>query len=389
MRTKLLLALATTLIFAGCGGGGSAGGPALAPGSGVGGGGGSPSSTQSVSENAINTENAFGSPVKSIGTFNSSVSSAAVMMNGRAVPQSASGTCNSGVEFFAPDKNGDPNSTEKLDFYDTACTQLARDTVRIYTQNGTSETDNRTVKIYAINNSTPSAVRTDSVSISNATFDQYGYPVVATGFDRSSTGELDIAGSKTIASGDELVMMPGNNGVNTFCGDSAGYNATGIASLNETFGWQGGALAGGTRTVNSDGSVTWATTHAGSTFKGAIGSLSLGAGVPNTTCPITTPEYTLVGGTQGGSYSIPVTATYLHGILTNLTVTNATLANGNTLNVTTNTGVSPTSSTFITGIVSNNGTQIATFSVDAFGDGTLTITSSGAQFVINDWHVVK
>jgi len=341
-----------------------------------------------TAENAIETANAFGSPVNSISSFNGAVSSAQAV-NGRAMPQSASGTCNNGVEFFAPDKNGDPNSTEKQDFYDNACTQLARDTVRIYTMNGSSESDNRTVKIYAINNTTPSAVRTDSVNISNATFDQYGFPLAAAGFDRSSMRELDIAGSKTIASGDELVMLPGSNGVNSFCGDSAGYNATGIASLNETFGWEGGVLSGGTRTVNSDGSVTWAATHTGSAFKGAIGSLSLAIAPANTACPIATPEYSLSGGTQGGALSIPVTVTYLHGILTNLTVTNAVLADGNTLNVTTNAGVAPASSTFITGIVGNNGAQIATFSVDAFGDGTLTVTSSGAQYVINDWHVVK
>ncbi|MHB8148254.1 MAG: hypothetical protein ACYDGM_13490, partial [Vulcanimicrobiaceae bacterium] len=143
MRTSLLLVLAATLVFAGCGGGaGSPGTPSsLTPGGGSGG------STQSPSENAIETANAFGSPVKSITTFNNAVSSAQ-SIDGRAMPQSANGTCNNGVEFFAPDKNGDPNSTEKQDFYDSACTQLARDTVRIYSMNGTSESINRTVKVY-------------------------------------------------------------------------------------------------------------------------------------------------------------------------------------------------------------------------------------------------
>ena len=44
---------------------------------------------------------------------------------------------------------------------------------------------------------------------------------------------------------------------------------------------------------------------------------------------------------------------------------------------------------FITGIVSNGGSQFATFNVNAFGDGTLTLTSSGAQYVMTDWHVIK
>lgn len=382
MRTPLLLTvLSATLVFAGCGGGG---GSSTMPS--AGGGSGSGATTQSASENAIDTANAVGSPVKTLTNYNAAISGASA---GRtAATMSASSACTNNREFFAPDKNGDANSTEVQYFYDSACTQLARDAVRIYTINGGSETVNHTEKIYAINNTTPSAVRSDATSIQNATFDSYGYPIVASGFQRSNAGYLNIAGSRTINSDEELVMLPGSNGVNSFCSDSAGFNATGIASLNETFGWQGG-VSGGTRTVNNDGSVTWAATHAGSAFKGAIGSLSINVASANTGCPIATPEYSLAGGTQGNAYSIPMTVTYKAGILQNLTITNATLANGNTLNVATNASVPPTSSGFITGTVANNGTQIATFSVDAFGDGTLTVTSSGAQFVITDWHVVK
>jgi hypothetical protein len=135
--------------------------------------------------------------------------------------------------------------------------------------------------------------------------------------------------------------------------------------------------------------VTWTATHAGVVFTGAIGSLSVATGSENTACPIATPQYTLAGGTSQGSYTIPVTTTYMHGELTNLTVTSAQLASGNTLNVTTNSNVANTSTNFITGTISNGSTQIATFAVDCFGDGTLTVTSSGAQFVIDDWHVVK
>lgn len=381
MRTPLLLTvLSATLVFAGCGGGGSSSMPSAGSGSNTG------AAAQSVSENAIAAANSVGSPVKTLTNYNAAISGASA---GRtAATMSTSPSCTNNREFFAPDKNGDANSTEVQYFYDGACTQLARDTVRIYTINGSSETVNRTEKIYALNNTTPSAVRSDATAIQNATFDSYGYPVVANGFQRSNAGYLDIAGSRTINSDEELVMLPGSNGVNSFCSDSAGFNATGIASLNETFGWQGG-VSGGTRTVNSDGSVTWSATHAGSTFKGAIGSLSINVAAANSGCPISAPEYTIAGGTQGNAYSIPVTVTYKAGMLQSLTVTNATLANGNTLNVTTNTSVSPASSGFITGTVANNGAQIATFAVDAFGDGTLTVTSSGAQFVITDWHVVK
>ena len=171
--------------------------------------------------------------------------------------------------------------------------------------------------------------------------------------------------------------------------DSSGFNDTGIAKLNETFGWQGGVLSGGSRTVNSDNSVTWTATHAGTTFKGAIGALSIATGTQNTACPIATPMFTLAGGTSTGTYSIPVVATYLHGMLESLTITNATLSNGTTLSVATNSALPPSSAGYITGTIGRGTTQIATFAVDAFGDGTLTLTATGAQYVITDWHVVR
>jgi hypothetical protein len=383
MRTSLLLALAATIALAACGGGSTSTPPAS-------GGGGSTQSSQTQSQTAIDTTNALGDPVKTTADFNDTTSgteTAQRPMNKTVML--TSGTCTSGIEFWSPDKNGDPNSTEEQYFYDTACTELARDVVRIYTVNGTSETVNRTESEYAINNATPIATRTSTVNYINGSYDANGYPVVADGFARDAANTTNISGSKTIVGDDELVMQAGSGGTNTWCGDSAGYNATGIASLNETFGWEGGLASGGSRTLNGNGSVTWTSTHSGTVVTGAIGSLSIATGTENTTCPIATPQYTLTGGTSQGTYSIPVTATYLHGELTSLTVTNASLASGNTLNVTTNSNVSPTNSNFITGTISSSSSQVATFAVDCFGDGTLTVTASGAQFVIDDWHVVK
>jgi hypothetical protein len=379
--------VAATVALAACSGGG--GGANSAPSTG-GNGGGSTQSSQQQSQTAIDAENAFGDPVKDEENFNDTTSGTAIAQRGMAQNRMlANGVCTNGIEFFAPDKNGDPNSTEEQYFYDAACTELARDVVRIYTVNGTSESVNRTDTRYALNNPTPIAVRTAAVSFANGTYGTDGYPVVADGFQRTAVAQTAISSVKTIGDDDELVMQAGSGGVNAWCGDSAGYNETGIASLNETFGWQGGVLSGGTRTVNGDGSVTWTATHTGNAYNGAIGALSISAGTPNTACPISTPAYTLAGGTAGGSYTIPVSATFVHGELTDLTVTNASLASGNTLNVTTNSNASPANSAFITGTVSNGSTSIATFAVDAFGDGTLTVTASGVQYVITDWHVAK
>ena len=293
-------------------------------------------------------------------------------------------------EFFSPDKNGDANSSEQQYFYDTACTQVARDIVRVWTSAGAaSENVIRTSKIYAQGNAGAIATRMDSDTFANATFDQYGFPIPADGFTRTDTSALQYSGANAVDADDELVMNALSGGTEAFCGDAAGYGVTGIAALGEAFGWQGAVLSGGTRTVNSDGSVTWNSTHTGTTSKGAIGSLSIGVGTANTACPITHPMFTLAGGTALGAYSIPTVATYTSGLLTALTISNATLASGNTLNVTPNTSVSPTNGAFISGVITNGSAQIATFSVDAFGDGALTISSGGAQYIITDWHVVK
>lgn len=386
MRTPILLVLAATLSLAACGGGSGTGSPAPSTG---GGGGNTTQSAQAQAETAIDTANSVGDPVKSLTSFNQSVSGVSLATrSGSYRTDLANGVCTNGVEFFSPDKNSDPNSTEEQYFYDTACTEIARDVVRLYTINGTSETVTRTENQYAINNATAIATRVTTNNFLNGTYGTNGFPNPANGFARTSTSTLTIGTAKTLNNDDELVMLAGTGGVNTFCADGAGYNATGIASLNETFGWES-VTNGGTRTANNDGSITWQSTHAGTAVKGPIGSLSIAIGTANTACPISTPDYTVAGGTSQGNYTIPVTATFLHGELTNLAISGATLPSGNTLNVTTNTSVSPTNSQFIVGTVSNGTTQIATFAVDTFGDGTLTVTSSGTQFVITDWHVVK
>lgn len=381
-----LFAAAATLTA--CGGGGASG--SITPPAGNSG---STQSAQTQTEDAIDTANDVGSPMQDIGSYDESTSSplqtSARTTQAVSTKTTGDGTCSNGIEFFAPDKNGDADSTERIVFYDNACTQMQSDAVRIYASTGsTSETVQRTVSRYQLNQTSPSSVRTETVNYANATFDSFGYPVYKNGFDRTHTGELNINGVKTIAGDGEVAVLPIAGSSSTFCGDSAGYNATGNASLDETFGWAG-VIATGTRTVNSDGSVTWNLTHQGNAYTGGIGDLSIQSGVQNTTCPVSTPMFTLAGGTLKGQYTLPIQATFLHGVLTNLTIGNATLSNGDTLSVQTNAGVSPANEHFISGTLSKSGTAIATFNVDAFGDGTLVVTASGTAYQIDDWHVVK
>jgi hypothetical protein len=352
----------------------------------------SQSGSQAQSEAVVSDANAVGSPLKNFADFDKSIGTSSVSGVGTSARTraDATGTCNNGVEFFAPDQNGDADSTETIDFYDSACTEKARDIVRVYAPtSASSETVAVTESLFAAGNATAIATRTSSHTISNATFNKYGYPEPADGFDLVQNDTLTIAEAKTISSGSELVMEPASSGTNAFCSDSSGFNDTGFPKLGETFGWQGGVLSGGSRTVNSDNSVTWTATHAGTTFKGAIGALSIATGAQNSTCPIATPMFTLAGGTSTGTYSIPVVATYSHGMLESLTISNATLSNGTALSVATNSSVPPSAPGYITGTISKGTTQIATFALDAFGDGTLTQTATGAQYVITDWHVVR
>jgi hypothetical protein len=357
-------------------------------------GGNSGASVQTQTEDSIDTANDVGSPMSEVSSYNDSLSSP-LQSSGRIVQDAATikalgdGACSNGVEFFSPDKKGEANSTERIVFYDNACTQIQSDAVRVYTSTGAnSETVQRTVSRYKLNGTTAASVRSETVNYGNATFDSFGYPIYKSGFDRTHTGELDVNAVKTIVDDGELVILPASNSSTTYCSDSAGFNATGNAALNETFGWAG-MIAGGTRTVNSDGSITWNFTHAGTTYTGPIGGLSIQAGVQNTNCPISTPMFTLAGGTLKGSSNLPISATYTHGVLSNLTITNGTLANGDTLNVSTNSGVSPGDEHFISGSLSKSGTAIANFNVNAFGDGTLVVVSSGKAYDIEDWHVVK
>jgi hypothetical protein len=344
--------------------------------------------------NAISAVNALGGPLKTYSDENSNEPGSNLKSKADIKPspsRKGKGVCHAGIEFFVPDKAEDPNSTETQDFFDRACTQLARDVVRKWTtgsQPGT-ETVARTVTEYAQGSATAIAVKNDSTAFANATFSKNGFPVVANGFQRETAGQLTIGTAKDVLSDTETVMAASTSNVNNYCTDSAGYNTIGSAKLNLSFGWQGGDFTGGTRTANTDGSVTWNATHAGQTESAALGALSITTNAPNTACPIVNPAYTLVGGTTKGTYSLPITVTYLHGVIRSLTVTNGSLSSGDTLNVKTNTSKWPANSGFINGTVTNGSTTIAIFNVNAFGNGTLTVASTGNQFTISDWNVVR
>jgi hypothetical protein len=300
------------------------------------------------------------------------------------------GRCEDGIELFAPDRNGDPNSTEAIVFFDADCSQPAVDDVRVYTSTGsTSETVAHTASFYAPHGSSAIAVATAHSTISNAAIGSYGLPSLKAGFADVSSGTLNVGGKSVLAASSEFVMMPGTRSSSSFCGDSAGYDPSGIASLDETFGAQGGILSGGSRHALGNAFVQWAATPTGTAYQAAIGSLSIGTGTQNVTCPITIPNFTLTGGTAIGTYSIPIGITFHRGKLWSVTVRNGMLPGGDTLNVRTNRSHRQGGRALIDGSIASGKTPVAGFVVNTFGNGTLTIVSTGAVYKIVDWVVVQ
>ena len=97
------------------------------------------------------------------------------------------------------------------------------------------------------------------------------------------------------------------------------------------------------------------------------------------------PIFTLRGGDSANAFSIPVSLAFRRAELSNLSVAGARFANGDRLVVTTQSDRRPVQ---VDGAIADGRTQLATFRTDTQGNGTLTITSTGAQYVIADWIVV-
>lgn len=390
MKLRTAAALISVAALAACSGG--AGGGSL-PHGGGGGGNGTP-----LAQTAISATDAIGSPLKAFATFEKTDFASGSGAVGAGVLRAGTSPCNAGAKYSVPDLTGDAHSSQTQYFYDTACTSLARDSVRTFqSTSATSEIVHTSEKLYAYAGSTTGPViaqRDDTTTINSPSFDGNGYPSRAQGYSRESNGFLDVGSTATILSNYELIVAPasgpqlsGVGTVNAFCSDQAGFNAVGIGTLGNTFGWTG-MVASGTRTVNNDGSVTWTGTHVGNGYIAPVGSMSVATGQLNTACPLAAPAYTVVGGgTAVGSHSIPYQATYLRGVLVNLTVTNAQLEGGLTLNISTTPAQAPQSDLLISGTLSNANGMVATFNMNAFGNGALTIASTGNQYTITDWHV--
>ncbi|MBV9334077.1 MAG: hypothetical protein JO146_08710 [Candidatus Eremiobacteraeota bacterium] len=194
---------------------------------------------------------------------------------------------------------------------------------------------------------------------------------------RDYTVERD---GKRILSASELVQRG-----RAYCQSGAGYLAGGIPSLDRTFGWQSGVFSGGSRGTDSRGSAIWSANASGAVLQGSIGSLSIAPNAHTAACPANAPAFIVRGGTSANAFTMPISMEFRRGELVNLSVVNARFASGDTLEVATR---SDRQSAQVRGVIMNGRSELGTFVTNASGDGTLTITSSGAQYTIGDWIVV-
>ncbi|HLI95493.1 MAG TPA: hypothetical protein VKT72_05310 [Candidatus Baltobacteraceae bacterium] len=397
--------LAAATLFAACGTGGSGGGGGNP--NPPGGGNPGPSPTPNYTSDSVNMVNAVGALALSdqdLETANTSPKNGP----GGGTPN---GQCtyspqlnHAGYEFFDPDKQGTPGSTERIVFYDHSCTQMAMDVVRVVSNvMPTSETVTRTITRYAQPTGTQAtgnqiAQRTEAINYSKVQngFDAYGYPNTNAPLIRTSTSTFNLTPpsgkSFTVTQDDEFIA--GNQTSATtlaFCADDAGINQAG----NYGFATQTDPSGGTITNDASNDTTTFKMTRMGYSYPS--GSLQLNLGTPNAACPISTPYYTIAGGNTPGQYVLPIQITigapigYPVPPVAAMTVKNASFPNGETLNVQSTNGQNSLGqqTTAITGTFTNFAGTVSTFTMDAYGSGTLTVNSTGQTLPIQGWHVAQ
>ncbi len=262
-------------------------------------------------------------------------------------------------------------------YYDARCRSLAVQIVRTTSQTSPgSATMLESASFFGRGHTTPLAVRSDASEVSR-TRANHALTV-------RTSGQLSTTGGARFLSGSEVTMLPSLGNVAEFCLSSAGYAMSGIPSLDETFGWDESTLADGARTTGWQGLARWFATVNGDVVRAPIGTLTLSGGAGHQSCPMDSPAFALAGAVAHDAFSMPISVTFARGALQSVSVYDAKFSQGESLNVET---LSVHGAPYVDGAIERANSQIGSFRVDAFGNGTLTITSTGAQYVVTDWLV--
>lgn len=301
--------------------------------------------------------------------------------------RATAGACRDGIEFFAPARSGRADSTETREFYDAACTQLARDTLRFYSaQTSGSEVVAGTTELYARGRRQPIATRSETVAITGATFTRFGFPSAAHGYTRTSVAALWIGNKRQSSSAVSVTLLPGSGGTNRYCRAAAAYSLAGVPSLDAAFGWDGttaGPIAA-TRQSDSRGDVTVTSLQRGDAYVGPIGSLRL-TRARFAACAAESRVFHVAGGVPAANFSMPVRATYRNGTLVGLSVPGASLGAYRLTAGTVRRGLDDRD---VAGVLVSGRMRVASLETDTFGNGLLTVTSTGAQYRLIDWTIV-
>ena len=355
MRPSLLAALVAATLLAGCGGGGST--TSSIPSNNQ------PSNnapTLSPSDVAQSSTDAAFEPIDTgeadAGIGNGGLGTSAASRGVRALPHACKHRTTRTVTV-----NGDGSVTvETIHYYDDACTQVERDAVAVRSTSGGTETVVRTVTSYNMAH-LQLGMRKSTYTLTGSTTNG-SWTVMSAFYPGTSSTPLTQYGHAATLSASAYTASTGR-----IANDAK-------PSINASYGHQ--AAVNATVSTDSSNDTTFTGTRNGTSFKAALGGLTLSSA----------PPFTISGGTQLGSSALTGSVTFdSDGNLASVSLT-GTLPGGNNLVV--------TSSTASNGAVTVNGTitspsnaPVATFTADASGNGILTL-ANGTQVPIIDWHVV-
>jgi hypothetical protein len=359
MRSTLVCAIAASIALAGCGAGG--GGSALPP------------VHQPVSNPNANAQSAAQAAMAPVstgdltsglfgGSYGMALQSGAHTLSVRAL----SSTCTNRHEFFVTVISPTETKYEIKYFYDNACTQLAKDVVADVTiSNPSSETIVRTATWFN-QSGTQLANRTANFSVTGSP-SNFAAVLTAAFYVGSSSQPMSQFGG-------QLTVAPQNSNTFTIAGDHADIFNDVVPSVNASFGVSA-ALQNVTASVDSQGNVTFAGTRNESLSVGPLYGLTMPS----------SPPFSVSGGSVVGSGS--ASGSIQFDAAGQLMAVNVTVTTSNGITVTMTSSGSP-GSIAINGVVKDSsGNQLATFTVDQYGNGVITY-ANGSQALIIDWRIV-
>ncbi|MBV8750180.1 MAG: hypothetical protein JO103_10760 [Candidatus Eremiobacteraeota bacterium] len=358
MRTTTIAALVAAVMLAGCGGGGTSSSSPSIPSNNNGN-----TGTQSTLSTTDVVQSSTDAAFEPIDTSESDAAlgngSLGASSHSRSTQSMPHGCRNRTTRTVTVNSDGSV-TVETIRYFDTACTQPERDAVATFASSGGTATVARTVTTFNQAH-LQLGVRKSNYALTGSTGNG-SWTITSAFYPGTATTPLSQYGHAASLNASTYTATTGR-----IVNDAK-------PSINASYGWQ--AAANATVSTDANNNTTFTGTRNGTASKGALDGLTLSSA----------PPFTVSGGTTLGTSSLNGTIVFdADGNLSSVTI-NGTLVSGNTLAVTSSTDANGNVTVNGT-ITSPTGTQVATFTTDASGDGILTL-ANGTQVPIVDWHVV-